>query len=140
MTGSPHPLRRYGPAVAMALLIPVLSLLSPSFFRHLSGPKHVPGFDKLIHALMYAALAAALFHVLTPSARVRYSWAFRLALAATLYGVAMELCQKFLTSSRSPDPLDALANMAGALAVALLACAWSRKNAASVGAYILPPS
>ena len=140
MTGTPHPLKRYGPAVAMTLLIPVLSLLPASFFSHLAGPKHVPGIDKFIHALLYAALTAALFHALASPARVRYSWALCLALAAALYGFAMELCQKYLTSSRSLDTFDALANLAGALAVALLACAWSRKYQAASGTYILPPN
>ena len=124
-----HPLCRYGPAVIMVLLIPVLSLLPAHFFAHIAGPPPFPGMDKLIHALMYTALTAALFHALSPLARLRYSWAIRLALAASLYGFGMELCQKVMTQSRSFDPLDALANMAGAFVAAHLAYAWFRRRA-----------
>lgn len=129
MTALLHRLCRYGPAVIMALLIPVLSLLPARFFARIAGPPPFPGMDKLIHALMYAALTAALLYALSPPARLRYSWAIRLALAASLYGFGMELCQKLLTDTRSLDPFDAFANMAGAFVIALLACAWSRRRA-----------
>jgi len=128
MTALLHRLCRYGAAVIMTLLIPVLSLLPARFFAHIAGPPPFPGMDKLIHALMYAALTAALLHALSPPARVRYLWAFRLALAASLYGLVMELCQKILTDTRSLDPLDAFANMTGAFVIALLACAWARRR------------
>lgn len=129
MTATPHFLCRYGPAVTMALLIPLLSLLPAHFFAHIAGPPPFPGMDKLIHALMYAALTATLFHALSPPARVRYAWAFLLALAASLYGLVMELCQELLTDTRSLDPLDVFANMTGAFVIALLACVWSRRGA-----------
>ena len=45
--------------------------------------------------------------------------------SANLYGILMELCQKWLTTTRTMDVFDALANAAGAFACALLACAWS---------------
>jgi len=112
----------------MVLLIPALSLLPARFFRHIAVQPNFPGMDKLVHALMYAVLTAALFHALSPSERVRRSVALRLALGASLYGLAMEFCQKLLTHSRSCDPLDAFANLAGAFATVLLACAWSRRQ------------
>lgn len=129
MTAAPHLLRRYGPAFVMALLIPALSLLPACLFARIAGPAAFPGADKLIHALMYAALAAALAHALKPAARARYRWAAGIALASALYGLAMEIGQQTLTDSRALDPYDALANLAGAFATALLACAWSRHRA-----------
>ena len=129
MTAAPHLLRRYGPAFVMALLIPALSLLPAWFFARIPGPATFPGADKLIHALMYAALTAALAHALSSAARVRYFWAAGIALASALYGLAMEIGQQTLTDSRALDPFDALANLAGAFAAALLACAWSRYRA-----------
>ena len=128
MTAGPHAFRRYGPAVAMALLIPVLSLLPARFFKHVPAAPACPGMDKLVHALMYAALTAAFFHTLAPAARTRYSRAVALALAAALYGLVLEYSQKILTRSRSCDPLDALANLTGALACAVLFCAWFRRQ------------
>jgi hypothetical protein len=126
MTASRHPLRRYGPAALMLTLIPALSLLPARFFSHIAGAPAFPGLDKLIHSVMYAALTVALFHALSPSARVRFSWVIRLVLAASLYGLAMEVCQKLLTRSRSFDPLDALSNAVGAFLCALTLYALAR--------------
>lgn len=126
MTACRHPLRRYGPAAVMVALIPALSLLPSGFFRHIAGPPAFPGMDKLVHALMYAALTAALFHALSSGARVLITRVICLAAAASLYGLAMEFCQKALTRSRAFDPLDALANAVGALLCALLLYAVAR--------------
>lgn len=126
MTASRHPLRRYGPAAMMLTLIPALSLLPAHFFRHIAGAPAFPGMDKLIHSLMYAALTVALFYALSSSARVRFSWVIRLVVAASLYGLAMEFCQKLLTRSRSFDPLDALSNAVGAFLCALILYALAR--------------
>ena len=119
-------LNRYGPAVVVALFIPALSLLPACYFQDIAVIPSLPGLDKLVHALMYAGLAGSLFHALTQTARKRYDWALRIALVAALYGLVMEVCQKLLTNSRSMDPLDALANLAGALVMTLLACTVSR--------------
>ena len=129
MTSRPQPFLRYGPAALMTVLIPALSLLPARFFRHMAGTHPIPGMDKLVHALLYAALEATLVYALSEAARLRYSCAFRIALAAAVYGVVMEVAQKLLTHSRSCDPLDALANALGAFAVAFLACALARRRA-----------
>jgi len=117
----------------MVTLIPALSLLPSKFFRHIAGPPAFPGMDKLLHALMYAALTAALFHALASGARVRFSRVICLVVAASLYGFALEFCQKALTRSRAFDPLDALANAVGAFlcALTLYALARFRSNKAA---------
>ncbi len=112
----------------MIALIPLLSLLPARFFKHIAGPHPPPGVDKIVHALLYAALASALFHTLSTVNKTRYSYALRITLAATCYGLVMEICQRFLTHSRSFDPFDALANAFGAFAVAFMACAYVRKR------------
>ena len=120
---------RFGPAAVLTALIPALSLLPARFFKTLAKPlPPIPGWDKLVHAAMYAALAAALFHALAPDSRRSYRHTLLLALAASLYGGALELGQKYLTRSRSLDPLDAAANAAGAFLCMLLACAWARRR------------
>lgn len=122
------PLLRYGPAAFMAALIPVLSLLPARFFRRIEEPlPPIPAFDKIVHALMYAALTAACLHAASLPQRQRLATALGIALAAAGYGVVMELSQKALTSTRSMDPLDALANAAGALASALFMFAAARR-------------
>ncbi len=129
MTVDKHPFLRYTPAVVMTLLIPVLSLLPAHFFRHMAQPlPTIPGMDKIVHALMYGALTAAYLLALSSDRRSRLASVLRVVLLAALYGLAMEVCQKLFTSSRSMDPLDALANTAGALVSALLAYAWTHRR------------
>lgn len=127
MTTEPHPFRRYGPATAMTLLIPALSLLPARFFGHLAAPlPHFSGTDKVVHALMYAALTAAYLHALSGERKAKLAPVLSVAAVATLFGLLMELGQKHLTTSRSMDPFDALANMAGAIVMALFVWAWKR--------------
>lgn len=123
------PLRRYGPAAFMTVIIPVLSLLPAHFFRPLAEPlPPIPAFDKLVHALLYAALTASYLHAATPLQRKSLKAVLQLALAATAYGLLMEVGQKTLSASRSMDPLDAGANMLGALACAAAVFAVARRR------------
>ena len=124
----PAVISRYGPVAALALLISVLSLLPAAFFRSIPSPARFGGADKIVHALMYAALAAALFHALEPRTRATPRAAAAVALSATLYGLVLEIMQAVFTATRTMDPLDALANAAGAVTTALLASLWARSR------------
>jgi VanZ family protein len=110
---------RYGPAVALSLVIPLLSLLPARFFTRLAGTPSVPGMDKLFHALMYAALSLSFYHALSPRTRRRPAPLLALAACASIYGALLECGQGLLTHSRATDPWDALANTAGAFSVIL---------------------
>lgn len=130
MSAPSHFFGRFGPAAAMTLLIPALSLLPARLFARAAAPlPHFANMDKLVHALMYAALTAAYLHALSGEKKGRIAPALSVAVFASLLGLLMELGQKHLTTSRSMDPLDALANAAGAVATALGVWAWrSRKR------------
>ena len=124
-----QPLLRFGPAVMATALVTALSLLPAYFFRGVeSSLPPINNLDKIIHALLYAGLTAAYLHAVPLSQRARLGVALRVALSATLYGVLMELCQNWLTTTRTMDVFDALANASGAFACALPACAWSRRR------------
>lgn len=69
-----------------------------------------PGADKLQHLLGYAVLSA--FAVML-FAQERAQ--LRAAVALALLGLAIEGAQGALTASRTADPLDLLANVAGVL-------------------------
>ncbi|MDD4025070.1 MAG: VanZ family protein [Kiritimatiellae bacterium] len=120
--------RRYGPALFMLAVIPGLSLLPPRLFKPLAAAPQLPGADKLAHALLYAILTLTIFRALPAAVRGRWDAAFSITAAATLYGLIMELCQRYLTSSRSFDMLDATANAAGALVCSAIACSLCRRN------------
>lgn len=120
-------LYRYGPAIFFALCIPVLSLLPAFFFRNVPQPARFPGADKIIHTLMYAVLTLAFIHAIHHPLRSPARSAALAALLATLYGLALEILQGALTTTRAFDLYDALANAAGAILAALLAYLWFRR-------------
>lgn len=127
--------KHYGPALFMLAAIPALSLLPAGLFKPLSSTPSLPGADKIIHALLYAVLTLACFRALTPAARCRWQAAAAIAAAAALYGLAMEFCQRYLTSTRSFDILDAVANAAGALVCSVAACAFNRRKYDAIPQY-----
>lgn len=130
-TDIPALLLRYGPAALMTALVPALSLLPARFFAPIGQPlPPIPAFDKLVHALLYAALTAAWLRARPPAQRQRLRAALETALAAAVFGLLLEVAQKTLTATRAMDPLDALANAAGALACALAAFALARRRPA----------
>ena len=113
------------PLIVMVAGIPLLSLLPAYFFRNLASKGFLafPHADKVVHACMYGLLSgAALFAF--PFFR-RGKQYFLVFFGATLYGVMMELGQKWLTRGRSADIGDAFANAVGAL-IAIFAVAGIR--------------
>ncbi len=133
-------LLRYGPAVGLSLLVPALSLLPAHFFRPAAEAlPPVPGFDKVVHLLLYAALCAAWLHALPRERRARPSTALCLAGLAALFGLALELAQSRLTDTRACDPADAAANAAGAVGAAGLTLAAARRRAPAPTSAPPPP-
>lgn len=115
-------LLRYGPAAAMTALVAALSLLPVCVFHGVESTlPHFGGLDKVVHALMYAALTATYLNASPLSKRLRLGRVLRTALAVALYGLSMEFCQGWLTRTRTQDMHDALANAGGAFTCALLA-------------------
>ncbi|AXK72942.1 hypothetical protein DWG18_12080 [Lysobacter sp. TY2-98] len=90
--------------IAMFIAITVGSLLP----AHDLPPPAFDGMDKLEHALGYAVLAGY------------GTWLFptrglRVLIGVVLFGVAIEVAQGVFTTSRSADPLDAIADALGAV-------------------------
>jgi uncharacterized protein (TIGR04206 family) len=77
------------------------------------GGTQVPGADKVVHALLFGALAA--------TARWRFGERRRLLAAVLAYAAVSELAQALLLSRRSGDLGDLLADAVGAGAGWLLA-------------------
>jgi VanZ family protein len=68
----------------------------------------IPGADKVVHAVLFGALAA--------SARLRFGDAPAVLAAVLTYAVVSELVQALLLSRRSGDLLDAVADVVGGAA------------------------
>jgi len=112
-------------ALCWALAIPALSLLPPRFFHNLlaSTAPTLPGTDKVVHAVMYAVLTGLLLWALSPpNQRLTVRMVWNVAVLSILYGALMEALQNLSQDAlqRSGDPLDGLANAAGAVLVAAL--------------------
>ena len=120
--------RRYGPAILLLLAIPLLSLLPAGLFRVLPVQPRAAGGDKLVHTLMYAALTATLVRAFTPRQKATLRNTALVAAGATLYGLALEIAQEVLTTSRSMELSDALANGFGAFSAAFVAYLYYRHD------------
>ncbi|MBI5533909.1 MAG: VanZ family protein [Deltaproteobacteria bacterium] len=96
----------------MAIVIFVLSSIPGTAFPEI----HFRLADKIVHALIYAALAVCLAIPLH-RVKVKSGWGWVIAIAtviAGLYGITDEIHQRF-TPFRSSDPWDVVADTVGAL-------------------------
>lgn len=104
------------PAVIVAAGIAVLSLTEAS---------HMPTVqvnDKLVHGVMYLALAVSLMGGFAYIGRTRPGHYIGACALATLYGAVMEVLQRICTLTRSGEMADLLADFLGAVTgVALVA-------------------
>lgn len=106
---------RCGFVFIMVVFITMLSLAPAYLFRNVESSLPLfPGFDKCVHSLMYFVLTLSVLFALPHSERRRIRSMVSVAVAASFYGIFMEFCQGFLTSTRSMDHFDMLANAVGA--------------------------
>lgn len=112
---------------ATALLL-TLCLLPKSWFPSgEGGPKAIPHFDKLIHFGMFANFAVCWERAGRSLVPTRSRAAAVLAAAFAL-AVGTELAQGLPQIQRDPDPIDALADAAGALAGVGLVASWGARR------------
>lgn len=109
-------------ALGWALLILALTLMPPPEVpgQGWMGRYHV---DKLVHAVLFGTQVLLLVPVLS-ACKHSLCWAVVVAIG---YGGLTELLQGLLMTGRSADPLDFLANSAGAF----LAAVWWQRGMAS---------
>jgi VanZ family protein len=105
-------------SILVALLLLFLSLTNSETFRKVNISS-IPDFDKIVHFAMYFFLMSVIIieHRKSLSNPLNL---FLLALVPLSYGILMEILQLTLTSTRSGDFYDALADAAGVLASSLL--------------------
>jgi VanZ family protein len=105
-------------SIIVALLLLYLSLANSGKFEKMSLIA-VPYFDKIVHFGMYFVMMTVIIieHRKNISNLLNL---FLLALIPLSYGILMEILQLTLTSTRSGDFYDALADAGGVLASVLL--------------------
>ena len=105
-------------SILVALLLLFLSLTNAETFRKVQI-NSIPNFDKLVHFGMYFVLMTVIIIEHRKNLNNPLNL-FLLALIPLSYGILMEILQLTLTSTRSGDFYDALADAAGVLASVLL--------------------
>ena len=106
-------IRRYKYSVLVALAIIILSTIPLPEVKPLEG---VPLIDKWVHFVMYASLSIAMWidqrNSHQPCPMAYYLWMFILP---SCLGGLLELVQAYLTTCRSGEWLDAIADTIGAV-------------------------
>ena len=108
---------KYLPAVCITVGIAIMSLTESSYMPSVSLN------DKLMHAILYACLAASWWLALK-----RPVW---IIVGVTLYGALLELLQHYCTQTRSGEWLDLLADFVGTTITIILAILWQRLSTTS---------
>lgn len=88
----------------------VVTYLSLATFDDISSDIKVPFKDKLVHFTFYM-----MFVILWSLFFRESKYNYKILFAAIGYGIAMEICQKLFTTTRTADILDVLANTTGAI-------------------------
>jgi len=103
-------------ALIWVVLVTVLSLINGSSFSGF-GPT-IPNADKLVHFLFYFVMQILLCFALCKSYNlIKYLYILLFTLS---YGIIIELLQEKITTTRSGDFYDFLANALGAITAFLL--------------------
>lgn len=112
-------MKRYPLSILSVLIITILSLYPITEIKELTD---VPLMDKWVHVLMYGGLTAVLWweHHRQSTTHSPLQLIIRCIAFPTMFGGLMELCQAYLTTCRSGDWLDFLANSIGVLLGTLL--------------------
>jgi len=105
-------------SILVALILLFLSLTNSEKFARVSLCR-IPNFDKIVHFGMYFVLMSVIIIEHRKNLRNPFNL-FLLALIPLSYGILMEILQVTLTSTRSGDVYDALADAAGVITSALL--------------------
>lgn len=106
-------------------LVTLLTLLPPSAGLP-QGPR-IPHLDKIVHACAWGLLAALTWWALIPTRSRQRAAPLALAFAVA-YGVVIEALQ-LLVPGRSADPLDLLADAAGAILGVAAISLWTSRRA-----------
>lgn len=104
----------YISGIIFGVIIFIMSVL-PMNADGVGGLFTFPGADKVIHATIYGAFTVLLIRGYLRSNPMSWKKITYLLLAILIYSIIIEMIQLFLTSYRTGEVLDVLANMVGIL-------------------------
>lgn len=104
-------------AVLWTFIILYLSLKNPSGEQRFSFENA----DKIVHFTFYFVFVILWYRCLVLTNRNQIKYKIGLVCIAVLFGILVELAQKYFTTTRQADVLDAVANSTGAFMGILVA-------------------
>lgn len=116
--------KKFLPGIAWFLIVGVLTLMPGSDIPKVGWLDQIPNFDKVVHAGLFGGI---IFLFCMPyfkapiSYRQKLNYFIWISSAAIVWGISIELIQKFLVPGRSFDLSDWLADSIGVL-IALWLC------------------
>ena len=111
------PLKKFLPAIAWFFILSVLVFLPGSDLPKVSWLDKIY-FDKIVHAGLFGGLTLLFclpFFKSPFSLRQKINYFIRVSLAAIVWGITVEIIQKYFVPGRSFDLLDWAADSAGVL-------------------------
>ena len=112
------PLKKFAPGIAWFFIVSVLTLMPGSDVPKISWLDAIFGMDKLVHAALFGGLT---FLFCLPYFKSAFSYKqkinhfIRIALAAIVWGIAVEFLQKYFIPGRDFELLDWAADSMGVL-------------------------
>jgi VanZ family protein len=121
--------KAFVPAILWLIFSTVLLLL-PSSDLPKSRWFDFPYFDKLVHLGMFLLLTALFCYPFSihSSKEERTPWYYKIAILVVLYGILIEVVQKFLVKERSFDLVDIIFDGVGSLLGIVAIDIFSKKN------------
>jgi VanZ family protein len=93
--------------------VAIITYLSLASKINLGAEFNIPNKDKMVHFVFYF-LFVMLWSKAINNNSYNYKKAIQILIAAIVYGIFMEICQKLFTTTRTADVLDVVANSIGA--------------------------
>ena len=123
MEGQKIPFKRFLPGIAWFFIVASLTLMPGDDLPKVSWLSKIKYFDKMVHAGLFGGLT---FLFCLPYFNAHFSFQkkinpfIQIALAAIVWGITVELLQKYFVPGRDFELLDWAADSAGALLAFLL--------------------
>lgn len=115
---------RYYPLTLLAVIVTATVCLMPIPEPPLGD---VPFMDKWTHMVLFGGIASVALFELAMNRGLHTSWRWTFPVLAALYGGLIEVMQAFLTSTRSGDWWDFLADVVGVAVIAPIVYAVLRR-------------
>lgn len=118
MVAQKIPLIRFLPGIAWFFIVGILTLMPGSDVPEIGWLDNIPNFDKLVHAAMFGGMTflfCAAYFKSSYSHSEKRNIFIRITIAAIVWGITIEIIQKYFIPGRDFELLDWAADSLGAI-------------------------